>query len=1048
MRRILVVGGLALGIALSIGRLDAQRTSQAPSNAPAEQWPHYQHNSNFSPLTQITPENVNRLTKAWTFNYGAGTVDNVPFVSLDYRFQVQPLVIDDVMYVSTPASETDRNLASTVTALEPETGKVIWQYKSPRHIHGRGLAYWKGTATIGPRLFFATDKGHLMGLDLKTGQLAHGFGNGGEVDVYVGVTSPNVPENRRDTFTVPNPVTVFKNLLITGARPGELPPPQPRGDIRAWDAATGKLVWSFHTVPWPGEPHHEDWPGDTWKDRSGCNVWSNLTADETTGLVFGATGDANRAVKGSNLYCNSLIALDAQTGRLKWFHQLVHHDASDWDMPTPPILIDVKINGRSVPAVLQTGKLHFVYMFDRVTGKPLYEVVEKPVHRTGVPDDENWPTQPFPVKTPPTGRLGMTRADINKMTPEIEKFCGDFWDQNHILPSGPLDRPAQNEAMVTFGAPVGAWGPLSFNPQLGYVFLNVTNSGNYHPAGAPVSRGFGLGNAGEDAPPSAAGRGGGGRDATPGGGRGRGGAGGGTGAFSYKLPSGKTVPCIAPPYGALVAVDANSGDIAWSVPLGINEELAEFGDAGLKSGIRNIGGSIATASGLVFIGATVDRRFRAFDAKTGKELWVTELPANGNATPITYMGKDGAQYVVIAAAGGGPAARNMTTSDAVVAFKLAPAQGGGTGSAATAPGQGRGGRGGAQQPDPWPGQKHLLAVADVLTGFHHDSISHALATVEQIGRKSGAYMTMIRTDSQLMTKGQVAGVGRYEGRGVNARTLGYYDAIFMLPSGYGTLTDQQKADLLSFVRDEGKGLIVGHATGVAFTDWPEFGEMVGGYMDSEFNANARVIVEDPKFPGAMAWGSPTFMFNDQHPVFKAPYSRDKVHVIMRLDPDSLDSQNRARRPDGDFPVVWARQYGKGRVFNVGWGHPETTWGDPHFQTMMLEGIKWAMGVAQADVTPRPFPKSAAAQAAAPAAAAPQAAMSETAAKDPLPEDVGKSTVQKICGDCHAIEQAISIRGTARDWKDTVDLMIDRGANGTPEELQTVVKYLSKHFGPK
>jgi len=870
MRRILVVGGLALGIALSIGRLDAQRTSQAPSNAPAEQWPHYQHNSNFSPLTQITPENVNRLTKAWTFNYGAGTVDNVPFVSLDYRFQVQPLVIDDVMYVSTPASETDRNLASTVTALEPETGKVIWQYKSPRHIHGRGLAYWKGTATIGPRLFFATDKGHLMGLDLKTGQLAHGFGNGGEVDVYVGVTSPNVPENRRDTFTVPNPVTVFKNLLITGARPGELPPPQPRGDIRAWDAATGKLVWSFHTVPWPGEPHHEDWPGDTWKDRSGCNVWSNLTADETTGLVFGATGDANRAVKGSNLYCNSLIALDAQTGRLKWFHQLVHHDASDWDMPTPPILIDVKINGRSVPAVLQTGKLHFVYMFDRVTGKPLY----------------------------------------------------------------------------------------------------------------------------------------------------------------------------------LVAVDANSGDIAWSVPLGINEELAEFGDAGLKSGIRNIGGSIATASGLVFIGATVDRRFRAFDAKTGKELWVTELPANGNATPITYMGKDGAQYVVIAAAGGGPAARNMTTSDAVVAFKLAPAQGGGTGSAATAPGQGRGGRGGAQQPDPWPGQKHLLAVADVLTGFHHDSISHALATVEQIGRKSGAYMTMIRTDSQLMTKGQVAGVGRYEGRGVNARTLGYYDAIFMLPSGYGTLTDQQKADLLSFVRDEGKGLIVGHATGVAFTDWPEFGEMVGGYMDSEFNANARVIVEDPKFPGAMAWGSPTFMFNDQHPVFKAPYSRDKVHVIMRLDPDSLDSQNRARRPDGDFPVVWARQYGKGRVFNVGWGHPETTWGDPHFQTMMLEGIKWAMGVAQADVTPRPFPKSAAAQAAAPAAAAPQAAMSETAAKDPLPEDVGKSTVQKICGDCHAIEQAISIRGTARDWKDTVDLMIDRGANGTPEELQTVVKYLSKHFGPK
>ena len=184
-------------------------------------------------------------------------------------------------------------------------------------------------------------------------------------------------------------------------------------------------------------------------------------------------------------------------------------------------------------------------------------------------------------------------------------------------------------------------------------------------------------------------------------------------------------------------------------------------------------------------------------------------------------------------------------------------------------------------------------MADVQSGFHHDSISHALATVEQIGRKANAYATMIRTDSQLITKGQIVGHGRYEGRGVNARTLDFYDAIFMLPSGFGTMSEQQKKELLAFVHDEGKGLIVGHATGVAFTDWPEFGEMVGGYMDSEFNANAKVIVEDPAFPGATAFGGNSFMFNDQHPVFKAPYSRDKVHVIMRLDPESLDAANRA-----------------------------------------------------------------------------------------------------------------------------------------------------------
>jgi hypothetical protein len=209
--------------------------------------------------------------------------------------------------------------------------------------------------------------------------------------------------------------------------------------------------------------------------------------------------------------------------------------------------------------------------------------------------------------------------------------------------------------------------------------------------------------------------------------------------------------------------------------------------------------------------------------------------------------------------------------------------------------QGRGGGGGGQA-DPWPGKKKVLAVADMQSGFHHDSVSHALATVEQIGRQSGAYVTIIATDSQLITKGQVTGIGRYEGRSVNARTLNYYDAIFMLPSGYGTLSDEQKKDLLAFVHDEGKGLVVGHATGVAFTTWPEFGEMIGGYMDGEFNANARVIVEDPKFPGADAWGATSFMFNDQHPVFKAPYSRDKLHVIMRLDPASLSEQDRMRRP--------------------------------------------------------------------------------------------------------------------------------------------------------
>ena len=347
-----------------------------------------------------------------------------------------------------------------------------------------------------------------------------------------------------------------------------------------------------------------------------------------------------------------------------------------------------------------------------------------------------------------------------------------------------------------------------------------------------------------------------------------------------------------------------------------------------------------------------------------------------------------------------------------------------------AAGQGRGGG----QPDPWPNSKKLLAVADVQSGFHHDSISHALATVEQIGRKANAFVTMIRTDSQLITKGQIAGKGRYEGRGVNARTLDFYDAIFMLPSGFGTMTEEQRKELLAYVRDEGKGLIVGHATGVAFTDWPEFAEMVGGYMDSEFNANAKIIVEDPAFPGASAFGGNTFMFNDQHPVLKAPYSRNKVHVVMRLDPDSLDATNRARRPDGDFPVVWAKQYGKGRVFNVGWGHPDTTWDNPQFQAMMLEGIKWAIGITKADVTPRPFPG---------VTAKPQAA------KDAgLPEGPGKAAVVRVCSECHAVEQAVAMRGSEQDWKDVIDLMVDRGASGSEEDFRSILAYLAKNYGPK
>lgn len=256
--------------------------------------------------------------------------------------------------------------------------------------------------------------------------------------------------------------------------------------------------------------------------------------------------------------------------------------------------------------------------------------------------------------------------------------------------------------------------------------------------------------------------------------------------------------------------------------------------------------------------------------------------------------------------------------------------------------------------DPWAGRPKLLVVADVQTGYHHDSISHALATLERLGRESGEYVANIRTDSQLITRQPIVGVGaKYGGKRVNARELSGYDALFLLPSGEGTLTPAQKSDLLAWVREDGKGLLLGHAGILGFYDWPEFGELAGARLGGEFMAEARVLVEDPDFPGADAFGAASFPFTEQHPVLKEPYARERVHVVMRLDPASLEPGPRSKREDGDYPVVWTREDGKGRVYNVGWGHLEATWDDPRFQRMILGAIRWAMGPA-----PQPAPEAA------------------------------------------------------------------------------------------
>ena len=531
---------------------------------------------------------------------------------------------------------------------------MLWKYESPLNIHGRGIAYWPGDAQTAPRIIFGTDQGYIMAVDVTTGQLAPGFGRSGQIDAYVGVVSEIVGESRRDTYTVPNPVTIYKNLIITGARPGELGPPQPRGDIRAFDAKTGRQVWAFHTIPQPGEANHETYKGDEWRDVSGANVWSTMSLDEENGIVYAPVGDMNGDASGPELYSSSILALDAATGKLKWYHQITHHDMWDFDSPTPPTLFDyVGADGKKIPAMLLTGKQSQMFMYNRLTGETLNGTSERPTPR---PDPgqagEVWPTQPMPEAPGPIARVQMSRADIPSVAPGMKEACTKFWDDNNIY-GAPLYAPRQSSErnIVTYPSSTGGanWGGGSMNLDSGLFIINVKNTPTYHEKVDPSAGIGGMNRAPRDpaaprpnrnAP----------RAAPP---------------FTFPY-QGLNLSCGATPWSELVAVDVQNKKIAWRVPLGMTEALGKLGE---NTGAPSLGGLITTKSGLAFIGATNDHRFRAFDVKTGKKLWEAQLPAGGHSAPITYMGANGKQYVVLAA-GGGTSVGGPHMSDTLVAFVL------------------------------------------------------------------------------------------------------------------------------------------------------------------------------------------------------------------------------------------------------------------------------------------------------------------------------------------------------------------------------------------
>ena len=582
-------------------------------------------NQRHSPLTQIDTSNVSTLVPAWRYEM---TKEGVP----SRPSQSTPLMVEGVVYLSFPYYR--------VVALEPETGGVLWDYtapgdwNSPEHqLHWtggsmRGLAYWEGDDITSPQIVFGTEEGELISLNARTGIPNARFGNDGYVDLKTPDVMNGFPTMH---YGIASGVAIYKHLVFTGVHNAdETGSKGPAGDVRAWDLGTGDLVWTFHTVPQPGEVGHETWLNDSWRNVSGANTWTFFTVDAERGILYMPLGSAHNDFygvdrPGDNLFANSIVAVDALTGELKWYFQAVHHDLWDLDMPVPPILFDVERDGETIPAVGVMTKYPVLFIFNRVTGEPIYEIEERPVPEGNLSGEYYSATQPFPVKPPPFGRISFTMDDIATVTPEHTAACRELLmafegGRNR----GPFTPPSVEGALVfpaTGGGTEFTGG--TFDPRLGYYIINHADTGH-------ISRLISLGDdpdrSGYGGPPESR-------------------------RLYWHAPARLAVdgwPCWQPPWSRLTAVDVNTGEIAWQIPFG----TVEGAPPGVETGAPNsqTGGPTSTAGGVLFIGGATDRRFRAYETKTGRELWnvETEQVIRG-ANPITYMGEDGKQYVAVAA---------------------------------------------------------------------------------------------------------------------------------------------------------------------------------------------------------------------------------------------------------------------------------------------------------------------------------------------------------------------------------------------------------------